>query len=683
MFEEIKDGKKIDVHGLKCWIPPVGYGYHVDPEWAKQAEAKTGLHISLLERVEVLKRSNKKEEQFWERPVMPAELQDWKDEEERRQFTDKDYQHPELAKIKRREWHRRLYGVWFYNNGTPVYLTGTHYFYLTHWKIDIGYPDYRKIDLEYFYYWQYASEDPKSFGIIEITRRRAGKSYRASCILFEYLSRWANSQGGIQSKTKEDAADFFQNKLVPSFSALPYFFVPTYDTTKGDTPKEELRFFRTTKKGKAAKEARKEPDLQSTITFRDSKAKAYDGRKLKVYVGDESGKVQIDILDRHKVLKYCLLDNRRRIVGKMIITSTVEELGVRYGFDKLWYQSDPKERMENGQTKSGLYKFFIPAHHGGDYDIYGNPYVEETLNAINIDRAAHADNMEELNAIIRKEPMTEEEAFFVDAKQCHFNPNTLNFRLSDLSILKNYKERGNFSWQNGERDTRVIWTPDPKGRWEICWLFEEAGRSNNVTRRAGNRFSPNNALSFVTGCDPFDHDQVEDVARRSMGAAFTLRRHNPDMENHPYNKAFVCKYLYRHEIAYLFYEDMIMQCFYFGSPLLFENNKPGIGKYFEGRGYKDFLIHYSDRKDAGVPSSTENKILMLETMQEYFKEHINKQFFPDLLHDLLKFEIANTQKYDLSMAAGWTLFADANSIARKGSSTGLKDVQKLFKRYAA
>jgi len=681
MFEKIDGGKQIDVHGLKCWIPPVGYGYHHDPQQAAELTAK-GLHTNLLEQVDILKRSDKKDEQYWERPALPAELMDWKAEEEERQRTDPNYHHPELMKIIRREWHRRRYGVWFYNHGKPVYLTGTHYFYLTHWKIDTGYPDYRLIDLEYFYYWQYCFEDDKCFGILEITRRRGGKSYRASCILYEIISRSANSQGGIQSKEKEAAADFFQNKLVPSFTALPYFFVPEYDTSKGDTPKEELRFFRTTKKGARAKERNKTPDLQSTVTYRDSKAKAYDGRKLKIYVGDESGKVQVNVLDRHKVLKYCLMDNRRRIIGKMIITSTVEEMGVRYGFDKLWKQSNPRERGSNGQTTSGLYKFFIPAHRGGDYDIYGNPYEQATMDAINRDREAHQDSVEELNDIIRKEPMTEEEAFYVDAKQCHFNPNTLNFRLSDLGMMGNhYKERGNFVWQNNVRDTKVVWQPDIKGRWEICWLFEGNGQSNKVVRR-GSKYLPDNGLHFVTGCDPFDHDVVEDEGRRSKGCAFTLKRHNPFEANHAYNNAFVCKYFYRQELAFMFYEDMIMQCFYFGSPMLVENQKQGLIKYFDARGYKDFLIHLADYKEVGIPSNTENKILMLEQMQGYFKDHIDKCYFPDLIQDLLKFEIADTQKYDLSMAAGWTLFANSYTVAKKGTS-GLKDITKLFKRYAA
>jgi hypothetical protein len=681
MFEEIKDGTKVKVHGLNCWLPPVGYGYHIDPEQAKQNSERTGLTINLLEKVDVIKRSSKRDEQYWERPTLPEDLLLWRDEELERKKTDPNWQHPELMKFVRREWNRRLYGVWFYNDGTPTYLTGSHYFYLTYWRIATtsGWPDYRKIDKDYFYFWQYCVEDPKCRGILEIQKRRNGKTDRSCCIAVEIITRSAESHCGIQSKTKDDAASLFQLKLVPSFKELPFFFKPEYDQSKGDSPKEEIRLFRTSKKGKVDRNYYKAPELKSTITLKESGAKAYDGLRLKIYIGDESAKTKVKILDRHKVVQYCCMDNRRRIIGKMIITSTVEEIGCEYGFDKLWEQSNQYKREKDGTTTSGLYKIFTPAQYSGDYDIYGEPLVEETIIAINAQRDKYRDSVEQLNDIIRKEPMTEEEAFFVSAKRCHFNPQELNYRLSDLSVMKNYSERGNFSWV--ERDKKVEWTKDPTGRWEICWLFENEGQSNNVMKR-GNKFIPNNELYFITGCDPFDHDQVEDDSSRSKGAAFTLMRHNPYKDETPYNNAFVCKYHARPELAHIFYEDMIMQCFYYGSKLLVENQKPGIMKYFDTRGYKDFLVHFGDRKEPGIPSSPENKILMLEATQLYLKDNTNKVFFKDLIGDWLKFDISNTQKYDLSMAAGWTLFANTYNAAKKGSS-GLKDITKLFRRYAA
>ena len=39
------------------------------------------------------------------------------------------------------EFKRRDEGFWFYNNGIPTYITGSHYMYLQWSKIDVGKPD--------------------------------------------------------------------------------------------------------------------------------------------------------------------------------------------------------------------------------------------------------------------------------------------------------------------------------------------------------------------------------------------------------------------------------------------------------------------------------------------------------------------------------------------------------------
>jgi hypothetical protein len=666
MFNPIAGGIRKVVQGLTCHLPPVGYGTH----------SETGQ----MAKTDVLKRSDKKEEQYWEPPELPEELEDWRDEEERRQKTDPDWEHPELLRLKKREWHRRYYGVWFYNNGEPTYITGPNYFYLTYWKIDIGLPDFRIIDQEYFFFWQYCVEDPFCLGICEINKRRNGKTYRAACILYETISRSKDSHAGIQSKNKIDAEEVFQAKLIPMFQELPFFFRPEYDKSKGDAPKESLRFYRTAMRGRRADSKNKVKELRSTITFKDSKPKAYDGRKLKRLLLDESGKVEVDVQDRHKVVQYCLMDNRRRIIGKMIVTTTVEEIGVRFGFKGLWKQSDQYNREPNGKTASGLYKFFMPAHRSGDYDIYGNPEEEKTLKEILSDRKAYEDNAEELNDLVRKEPLTEDEAFRISSKNCHFNPGLLNDRLDDLNRMDNYSERGDFIWENGERDTKVKWAKNPKGRWEICWLFKNPEESNNVMRH-GSYFRPGNGHAFIAGCDPFDHEVTEDN-RRSNGASFVLRRHNPFTDDLDYNKAFVCRYKARPETANIFYEDMIRQCVYFGSPIMVENNKPGLLKYFKERGYLHFLVHLPGRKEPGIPSTAENKILLVEALQEYVISNWDKIYFPDLIYDLLDFEIENTHPYDLTMAAGWTLIGDMYKAVRRNTNE-LKEITDLFRLYKA
>lgn len=671
MFTSVPNGSKVEIQGITCNIPPEGWGIHVE----------TGE----LAKVDVIKRSNKAKEQYWEAPYTVDDIADWNewDEEEKaRQEIDPGYIHPELNKVRQREWNRRLYGVWVYINGTPTYIPGIFYFFLSYWRCldtENGLPDYRLIDLEYFYFWFWVALNPKAYGIIEIRKRRDGKSYRAACIMYEVISRSKQAHGGIQSKKMDDAQEFFQNKLISGFKSLPKFFIPEYDTAKGDTPKEALMFYRTSKKGESAKvsESKKVPELKSSITFKDRQAKAYDGWRLKFLVLDESGKVEVDVMARHAVVKYCLMDNRRRIIGKMIVTSTVEEIGVRYGFKKLWEGSNQHQIEKGSITKTGLFKFFVPASRSGDYDKYGVPDVKNTLEAIKADRDANADDPDELNAIMRKEPLSEKEAFMVKTTLCHFNPVALNEQLSIIGLKENLTERGNFVWKGGVRDCgEVVWQKVPAGRWEISYLPDTP---NKITKR-GDRLYPANDFEFIAGADTIDINLPKDEKRASKPAVLIRMRENSLTKNSPYCNAFVCKYIpfKRMKDATEFYEDLIKMLVYYGCSCLYERNKSRLGYYLEERGYKAFLITLPGEKEPGVHAGTESKTDMLELLQNDVKENVAKIYFADLIEDLLGFDISDSTVNDLSMAAGWCVYADKYR-PKKQANGQVKDISTLFK----
>ena len=57
------------------------------------------------------------------------------------------------------EFTRREQGFHFYNNGTPTYITGTHYMYLQWSKIDVGAPEYREANRLFFIFWEACKAD--------------------------------------------------------------------------------------------------------------------------------------------------------------------------------------------------------------------------------------------------------------------------------------------------------------------------------------------------------------------------------------------------------------------------------------------------------------------------------------------------------------------------------------------
>lgn len=657
MYLQIERGKSLDIQGLNCWIPPEGYVIDI----------KTGE----LSYRGIWSRSDVVEEQYWERTPLP----EWykkkskeQDEYERKRKDDAPpYYDEQLNEYIKQEWDRRLNGFWFMNNGNPVYLTGLHYMFLQWWQIDIGYGRFRMPDLDYFYFLQYCIEDPNCLGALEITKRRFGKTYRAGLFLYEYVSRTKNANAGIQSKTGGDAKKVFSKAVISPFKRLPKFFRPEYDTSLGITPKTEIRFQQTNIRGKAAESVLDKDELGSMIDHQSADVVAYDGQKLHRYVGDETAKtVECNVYDRHNVIRYCLLDDEGKIIGKALYCTTVEKMeteneSVQKAFKQLWDDSDQNNRKENGRTASGLYRFFMTADRGRNIDIYGEPDVPKTIEAILSDRKSVEHNPRALSSLIRKEARTISEAFRADGDKCLFNSINLENRRDFLS-WNNVTKRGNLRWVNGERFGKVEWVDDEKGFWEKWDKYELPDNIKNNISKQGNVYYPMNNSHFAMALDPYESDVTEDN-RRSMAASLVKQKTNLGDVQNEFINSYIFKYYGRRPTAALMFEDIIMQCIYLGCGVLVENNKDGgIVDYFRQRGFGSFLVHLPGYKDSGIPSTPDNKQSAFYFMEEMVERNCEKIPFQDLIEDLLEFDIKNTQKFDLSMAALWTEMAAFNKM---------------------
>jgi hypothetical protein len=661
MFITIDKGSIEDVQGLKCQLPPVGYIYNI----------LTGQ----VERRSVYSRSAKKNEQYWESIKLPKDYTKLRDKEFLQQQEDNEHFDPNLEQFRTQEWDRRLNGFWFYNNGVPTYITGLHYFYLNYWHLDTGLPKYRETDRKYFYFLQYCIEDPECFGMVEITKRRQGKTFRGGVFLYEYTSRAKNARAGIQSKTGSDAKEVFRKAIIQPFKKLPDFFVPIYDQSKGLTPTSELRFYQTTIKGKKANTIKNEEELESAIDWKTSEAISYDGQKIQRYLGDEVGKTaDINVWDRYLVTRYCHLDDEGRIIGKSLLTTTVEDMEQGgAAFKKIWDNSDHTKKTGK-RTPSGLYRYFCPADETRYYDNFGYAHREKALDEILEERKLLSKDTRALSAVIRKEPLSWEEAFRIDGSKCLYDAMKLNERLDRLNWKENITTSGNFVWEGGVRDSRVIWEPSRNGRWEVVKLFDNYEDSNKIVKK-GESFYPNN-IGFVMGIDPVDHNQTQD-GKRSNGAGMVLQKYNSAKDDDQYNYAFVCKYIYRPESVQVFYEDMIKTAVYYGCQVLFENQKIGLMHYFNDRGYSNFLMWLPERTQPGIAASPKTHQHIAELTESYINDYHEKLYFKDVVQELLEFDISNTTAFDGAMAMGYALVADQVKVTRKDMSE-VREVKDYF-----
>ena len=672
----------------------------------------SGLYIQLPEVPEtkdILFSDLPVEQQYWRRVDPPADLMkirsmdEWNDMP--KPFKEK---HTEFI---RKEFQRRRDGVWFMNNGVPTYITGHHYMFLQWSKIDIGYPSYLEFQNRLSRHFVACEADPRSMGQVYVKCRRSGYTQMCSGNISDEGTQVKDKLLGIISKTGKDAQEnVFMKKIMPIYRNYPFFFKPIQDGTTN--PRSELAFREPSKRiTKTNKTTNRGEALDTIINWKNTTANAYDGEKLHYLFLDEAGKVEKpeDITEIWRIHRTCLLVGRK-IIGKAMVGSTVNPLdkGGR-NFKKLVYNSDPEDRNANGRTKTGLYKIFIPAYEAleGFFDKYGNPVIDDPEEPVlgvddemieigaktflKNERKALSNDSYELNEVIRQFPFTMDEAFRDSTKASTFNIAKIYEQLEgNMEMYPNPVVQGNFVWENGVQDSKVVFRPDPNGRFKTSWMPPEELR-NNVVMNYGKR-TPGNAWLGVGGVDSYDLDSTVD-GRGSKGA---LHLYNKVNIEHPSN-IFVLQYASRPPLARIFYEDVLMAAVFYGYMILIENNKYGIARYFENRGYDGYLMDRpahlgggsrSATKTKGIPSNSQDIIQAhAQAIEAYIHEYVGmndegyygQMYFDETLEDWINFKIDDRTKFDLSISSGLALMAAQKSIkkAEKKDNSNKKYFRKV------
>jgi hypothetical protein len=681
----------------------------------------SGLNVALPKAPkDIFKRSKKKEDQYWEAKILPKQLTriksifQWHD-------TPSSFKNEWVDYIEN-EFNFREEGFWFINKGVPTYITGTHYMYLQWTKIDVGFPDFREANRIFYIFWEACKADKRSFGMDYLKIRRSGFSFMASCEGVNMGTITKDARIGILSKTGSDAKKMFTDKIVPISNNYPFFFKPIQDGM--DKPKTELAYrvpaAKITKKNMYLNEEQELEGLDTTIDWKNTGDNSYDGEKLRLLLHDESGKWERpdNILNNWRVTKTCLRLGSK-IVGKCMMGSTSNALEKGGGnFKKLYNDSNVGSRNSNGQTKSGLYSLFIPMEWNmeGFIDRYGMPVFNnpsspvlgidgEMIHQGAIDYWQNevdslSNDPDALNEFYRQFPRTESHAFRDESKQSLFNLTKIYQQIdyNDSLIMGQNITQGSFSWHNGVKDTRVIWTPDKRGRFFVSWL-PEMSLQNKVTIKNGRKYPGNEHIGSF-GCDSYDISGVV-VGKGSNGSLHGMTKFN--MDNAPSNEFFL-EYIARPQTAEIFFEEVLMACVFYGMPILCENNKPRLLYHFKNRGYRGFSTNRPDKtfnklsktekELGGIPNSSEDvKQSHASAIESYIEKHVGLDlvqnyrdsdemgvmYFQRTLEDWAKFDINNRTKFDASISSGLAIMAN-----QKHLYTPAKEKSKIsinFARY--
>ena len=615
------------------------------------------------------------------------------------------------------EFTRREDGFWFINNKKPTYITGSHYNYLQWSKIDVGKPDFRESNRLFFIFWEACKADHRSYGMCYLKNRRSGFSFMSSAETVNLATLSSDSRFGILSKTGPDAKKMFTDKVVPISVNYPFFFKPIQDGM--DRPKTELAY-----RVPASKFTRKKLDtnsqveditgLDTTIDWKNTGDNSYDGEKLSLLVHDESGKWEkpTNILNNWRVTKTCLRLGSR-VIGKCMMGSTSNSLDKGgENFKKLYEDSDVTKRNANGQTASGLYSLFIPMEWNYEgyideyaypvfdtpdkkvYDTFGNEIRMGVIDYWENEVEGLKNDQDGLNEFYRQFPRTVEHAFRDEAKNSLFNLTRIYQQIDYNQDLRNTNilTKGNFQWENGIKDTRVIFLPSNNGRFLISWV-PNTNLQNRVIIKNGVKYPGNEHLGAF-GCDSYDiSGTVSGVG--SNGSLHGLTKFS--MEEAPANHFFL-EYISRPQTAEIFFEDILMAIVFYGMPILCENNKPRLLYHIKRRGYRGYSMNRPDRtwnnlsqterEIGGIPNSSEDvKQAHAAAIETYIDECVGvigddqygDMYFDRTLNDWARFDINNRTKFDASISSGLAImacnknrYAPINKVVRNNIKLGFK-----------
>ena len=288
-----------------------------------------------------------------------------------------------------------------------------------------------------------------------------------------------------------------------------------------------------------------------------------------------------------------------------------------------------------------------------------------------------------LNEFYRQFPRTESHAFRDESKASLFNLTKIYQQIdyNDSLIPEHFLTRGRFFWENGIKDSRVIWTPDVKGRFLISWT-PRSNLQNSIYEKNGTKYPGNEHLGSF-GCDSYDISGTVGGGG-SNGALHGMTKFH--MEDAPTNQFFL-QYVARPQTAEIFFEEVLMACVFYGMPILVENNKPRLLYHFKNRGYRGFCMNRPDKHKnklsttekelGGIPNSSEDvKQAHAAAIESYIEKHVGldldgsfresdqmgEMYFTRTLEDWARFNINNRTKFDASISSGLAIMANQKHL---------------------
>lgn len=624
---------------------------------------------------------------------------------------DRDVLEKKHHKFIEQEQYRRKNGLFVKIDNQICYITGENYMFLNYYYLteDKIYPNFRITAMHTWWHWEAVCADSQSWGELRLKSRRVAWTVEACSIALNKLTKVTYAEIPIVSETDRLASMLFTNKIVN-----PFQYYPTYFLQLTDDPNN---------KAKNNLEITFDTDQQevSTISYYPTKDVAYDSTKATYSINDEVGKyTNVTFTEFRGNHKDCHFKGMTQIVGKGKFGSTAGSFangGESYQYE--FEEASAKNRDEMGRTNTGLISLFVDDCYtsAGYFDKWGYPIVFDPQEPIENEEGSWiefgsisvwnmtAEKMKkgdksDYNNFLRQHPRTPEHAFRNEGGVNNdFDIDNLNTHYDFLNNLTPMEkvERifvGNLDWEGEEFNSKVIWKPNPEGRFKTTWIPDKdmQNKSHKINFHGKTIVAPMNNHIGAFGVDSYDIVGTTDDG--SDGTIVGYTKFN--MVGAPSN-SFMLIYKERPKKRNDFYDDVIKACVFFGFYALIESNKPRLLEYMYDKGYTGYSMRRQDKKWkdlkdyeklwGGIPSSQPVIEDQASLLKDYIVDNIGVNvedecnvWFIELITEWIHFNLKKRKKFDLGVASGLAKMASQYQTRKRttvdffeGKGLSLKD----------
>lgn len=480
-----------------------------------------------------------------------------------------------------------------------LWLPPQYYFFLQYGTVKgfgSRYAEFRLKKLKEYYFKEECRRNINCLGSYIVKNRRDGTTTNVMSDCLWEMQKGIHTMGqiGIQSRTNDDAYDPCYTTLKAHFNGLPkeirHFFYK--DVVNPANIETRLRF-----------ESPGENGRNVFAKYYPSGNTAMDGKEMILCVLDEVNKWdENSLLETEGTYRKFILEGVIR-KGLFVMFSSPSETNGRPNDEayKLWQISNTNDLQPNGTTKSRIHAYRSHPLEGitGLFDKYGDADPNQVYDHIMTERKNAPNKLNE----IRGFPLNDEEAFGMgEVKTQWDNHKGLAARKLYLSRTV-YKDEatkepkimwGNLEWKNGIVDSEVIFRPNEKNEFNldtgrIC--FSELPQFNVPLSDIR---KPPLYIDTCLGVDPYHLGKgTKSGVGSSAGACNYKFRALADFSFVPHPTAI---YNCRPKHIYTFFEDMLKICVYTRSMMQYEKSIDEIERYFDERGYGDWVLNPSPKE---------------------------------------------------------------------------------------